>query len=248
MTGTLAHIFRHPIKAHGREALASVVLSAGAAMPWDRVWAVVHDAARLEPGWNSCVNFSRGAKAGQLMSVTAALDEATGRVTLDHPTAGPLTLRPDDPNDLASFLAWVAPLMPKDRAQPVGFYRHDTGLGDYADPYLSVLSLTSLAELGRQMGRDLSIHRWRANLWLDGAAPFAENDWIGRRLRVGPVEFEICERIVRCKATTVNPATGEVDADTLGALSQATGQQEFGVMARVITGGRIALADEWSLQ
>ena len=33
MTASLAHIFRHPIKAHGREPLASVVLSADARLP-----------------------------------------------------------------------------------------------------------------------------------------------------------------------------------------------------------------------
>jgi len=52
MTGRLARICRHPIKGHGREDLASVVLSVGECLPWDRHWAVAHEAAQLEPGWN----------------------------------------------------------------------------------------------------------------------------------------------------------------------------------------------------
>ena len=63
MTQVLAQICRHPIKGHGRETLASVRLLAGACMPWDRHWAVAHDAAKLVAGWNPCVNFARAAKA-----------------------------------------------------------------------------------------------------------------------------------------------------------------------------------------
>ena len=57
-------IFRHPLKSHGREALKEVTLSQGAAMPWDRHWAVVHEASKADgSGWASCANFSRGSKA-----------------------------------------------------------------------------------------------------------------------------------------------------------------------------------------
>ena len=79
MTGTLAHIFRHPIKAHGREALASVLLSAGACLPWDRRWAVAQEAAKIVPGWNSCVLFSRGAKSPLLMPSPARWMKARGQ-------------------------------------------------------------------------------------------------------------------------------------------------------------------------
>jgi uncharacterized protein YcbX len=50
MTARLAQIWRHPIKGHGREALPAVTLSAGATLPFDRAWAVAHEAARLEAG------------------------------------------------------------------------------------------------------------------------------------------------------------------------------------------------------
>ena len=98
--GRLAHICRHPIKGHGRETLASVRLLAGACLPWDRHWAVAHEAARLTDGWNPCMNFARGAKAPALMAITCQLDEATRTVTLHHPERGSLTFRPDAVEDL----------------------------------------------------------------------------------------------------------------------------------------------------
>jgi uncharacterized protein YcbX len=243
MTGRLAHIFRHPIKGHGREALASVLLSAGACLPWDRHWAVAHEAARLTGGWVPCANFARGAKAPSLMAITAELDEAADRVTLRHPDLPALSIRPDDPADLGAFLDWVAPLSPSDRAQPARIVTAGRGMTDSEFPSVSILSLASLADLSVRMGTTLSVHRWRGNLWIDGLVPWEEWGWIGRTLRVGDAELRIEERITRCKATGVDPETGRTDADTLGGLEAAYGHQDFGVYAVVTKGGPIATGD-----
>lgn len=245
MTIRLAHICRHPIKAYGREMLASVRLSAGEGLPFDRQWAVAHEAAKLGPGWNPCMNFTRGAKAPALMAVTAHLDEAAQRVTLAHPVAGEISVAPDDADDQARLLAWADPLVPPGRARPAAVVRSGVALTDSDFPSVSVLSLASLATLSRQMGMDLSIHRWRANLWLDGAEPWVEWGWIGQRFRLGDAVLEVVERITRCTATTVNPETGTVVGNTLTALEAGYGHQDFGVYARVIDGGEIALGQDW---
>jgi uncharacterized protein len=245
MTIRLAHICRHPIKAYGREMLASVRLSAGAGLPFDREWAVAHEAARLAPGWNPCMNFTRGAKAPALMAVTSELDEEARRVTLAHPVAGEITVAPDDPADQARLLAWADPLIPAGRARPAAVVRGQVAMTDSDFPSVSVLSLTSLAALSRQMGMDLSIHRWRANLWLHGAEPWAEWGWIGQRFRLGDAVLEVVERITRCSATTVDPETGDVGGNTLTALEAGFGHQDFGVYARVIEGGEVALGQDW---
>jgi uncharacterized protein len=247
MTGRLAHIFRHPIKGHGRETLASVLLSEGACLPYDRHWAVAHEAARLLEGWNPCANFVRGAKAPALMAITARLDEADATVHLDHPEAGAISFRPDQPQDLDRFLAWLDPLVPADRARPRRIVSAGRGMTDSAFPSVAVLSVASLADLSRRMGVDLSPHRFRGNLWLEGAAPWAEEAWVGQTLAIGPTRLRIEERITRCLATCANPETGRVDADTLGALDAGFGHQDFGLYATVLAGGQITLGDRWSL-
>lgn len=247
MTGTLAQICRHPIKGHGRETLASVRLLAGACLPWDRHWAVAHEAARLEPGWNACVNFARGAKAPQLMAITSHLDEATATVTLTHPTQGTITFCPDAAADLPRFLDWVRPLNPANRAQPAQIVTAGRGMTDSDFPSVSILSTASLADLSARMGQDLSPHRFRGNLWLDGAGPWAEFGWIGRHIRIGGAVLKINERITRCNATKVDPETGQPNADTLAALDAAFGHQDFGVYATVVESGEIAQGDDWSL-
>ena len=248
MTGRLTRICRHPIKGHGREDLASVLLSGGECLPFDRHWAVAHDAARLSAGWNACVNFARGAKAPALMAVTARLDEATRTVVLAHPEAGEITFRPDDPADLPRFLAWVRPLNPADRAQPAQIVSAGRGMTDSDFPSVAVLSGASLADLSARMGMNLSQDRWRGNLWIDGAEPWAEFGWIGQHLQIGGAVLRVEERITRCKATTVNPTTGRPEGDTLAALQAAYGHQDFGVYATVVTGGKVALGDGWSLR
>jgi len=248
MTIRLARICRHPIKGHGREDLASVLLSAGACLPWDRHWAVAHEAAKLGAGgWVPCANFARGAKAPALMAITSALDEQSGAVTLRHPELEALTFRPDDPADLSAFLTWIAPLAPPDRAQPAQIVSAGRGMTDSDFPSVSILSLSSLADLSARMGQDLSPDRWRGNLWLDGAAPWAEWDWIGRTLQIGQAELRIEERITRCRATSANPETGRIDADTLGGLDTAFGHQDFGLYAVVTKSGAIATGDKVTL-
>ena len=245
--GRLAHIIRHPIKGHGREVLASVRLSAGECLPWDRHWAVAHEAAKLTEGWNPCMNFARGAKAYALNAIESDLIEATATITLRHPDRGEITFRPDDPADTPRFLDWVRPLNPENRAQPARIVTAGRGMTDSDFPSVAILNTASLKDLSARMGHDLSIHRWRGNLWLDGAAPWAEWDWIGRDIRIGDAVLNIRERITRCMATTVEPATGISNADTLGALEAHFGHQDFGLYAVVVNGGTIATGDAWTL-
>ena len=247
MTGLLTQISRHPIKGHGRETLASVVLSESDCLPWDRHWAVAHEAAKLVPGWNPCVNFARAAKAPALMAISSTLEEATATVTLTHPERGTITFRPDDATDLPRFLDWVRPLNPPDRAQPMRIVTAGRGMTDSAFPSVSILSRSSLADLSARLGHDLVAERFRGNLWLEGAEPWAEFGWIGREIRIGGAALRIEGRITRCTATTVDPATGRSDVDTLKGLEASYGHQDFGIYGTVIHGGAVTVSDGWSL-
>lgn len=245
MTARLASIQRHPLKSHGRESLETVALTAGAALPWDRHWAVAHDAARLAAdGWSSWQNFSRGAKAPSLMAIDARLDEAARRLTLRHPNLPEITFAPDDPEDAARFIDWVRPICPPDRAQPAQVHSvAGVAMTDTDYPSISILSLASNRDLSARMGVELSPLRWRGNLWIEGTEPWAERGWIGKRVRIGETVLSIEESIVRCLATATNPETGERDADTLGALKALHGAAEFGVYARVVEGGQVRTGD-----
>ncbi len=196
--------------------------------------------------WAPCANFSRGSKAPSLQAIHAVLDEATETLTLSHPDLPDLQFNPDA--DQARFLDWVAPIMPTDRAASAGIIRvPDRGMTDTDFPSVSLINLASHRAVGQRLGQDLSPLCWRGNFLIEGLPLWEEFDWIGKRLRVGTVELEVRERIVRCLATTSNPETGRRDADTLKALEEGWGHTDFGVYAVVANPGTISLGDSLEL-
>ena len=239
----LAHIFRHPIKAHGREALASVILSEGRCLPFDRHWAVAHEAAVIMPGWNACMNFTRGAKTPALQAINAQFDEAAGRISLTHPARAPLTFAPDTAQGQADFLNWVAPLMAGGRALPARLVSAGRGMTDTDFESVAILNLSSNRALGQRLGVDLGLDRWRGNLWLDGLAPWEEFDLIDREIEIGEARLKVVEPIGRCRATMVDCATGRIDVNTLDALEAGYGHTNFGVYAVVTQAGTIREGD-----
>lgn len=239
---TVTDIFRHPLKSHGREALQSVSLDRGQAMPFDRLWAVAHEASRADgTQWVPCANFSRVSKAPALMAITSKLDEVGERLTLSHPDRPDLTFAPDSETDV--FLEWVKPLVPQDRALPEKIIRLDgRGFTDSDFPSVTLCNHASHRAVQDKIGHELSIHRWRGNIWVDTGAPWEEFDWMDRELRIGGCILKALERTDRCLATTANPDTGIRDADTLKALEH-WGHQDFSVRAEVLDGGTIRLGD-----
>lgn len=241
-------LFRHPIKSHGRESIEAVTLSQGQTMPWDRTWAVTHEASKFDadaPEWVSCHNFMIGARTPGLAGLWAALDEEQRRVTLTHQDLGELTIHPDNRKDLAALLAWIAPLCPENRARPTGIVTaSERGMTDSAFPSVSIMNTATHRAVEQAIGGPLEIERWRGNIWLDGPDAWAEFDWIDRDIRIGGAVLRIRDRIERCAHTTANPHTGQRDADTTGTLERVFGHQDFGVYAEVMQTGTIRLGDE----
>lgn len=242
MTGKVTEIWRHPIKSHGREAVTRVALQTGQAMPFDRLWAIAHEASSADGSvWASCGNFSRVSKAPALMAITARLNEADETLVLSHPELADLTFAPDSDQD--AFLEWVKPLMPEDRAQSARIIRAKTdAMTDSDFPSVTLCNMASHRAVSQKLGRPLSIHRWRGNIWMDGLAPWEEFDWMDREVQIGDAVLLVKERTDRCAATTTNPDTGRRDADTLAVLD-TWGHRDFSVRAEVIRAGSVAVGD-----
>jgi uncharacterized protein YcbX len=239
-------LWRHPIKSHGREALTYVALTEGRAMPYDRLWAIAHGAAKADgTGWAACQNFNRGAQSPRLMAITATLDEATETLTLSHPDQPDLTVRPADEAD--RLLDWVRPLADPERARPSKVFRLDhRAFTDTAFASVSLCNTASHVAVEGLAQSPLQQQRWRGNIWFEGAAAWQEFDWLGHDLRLGTAVLRVEERITRCKATTANTDTGVRDVDTLKALN-TLGHQDFGIYATVIQSGDVALGDQLEL-
>lgn len=243
MSVAVSGLWRHPIKSHGRETLQTVTLTEGQTMPWDRVWAVAHDASKASnEAWSPCASFSIGSKAPGLMAINAVVNEATGRVTLTHPDRPVLELDPDaEPERL---IDWVQPIMPENRAASTRVVRvPGRGMTDTDFPSIGIGNMATHRTIEQKLGRRLSEKRWRLNLWIDGLTPWEEFDWIGHEVEIGSAQLKVVERIERCMATTANPDTGRRDTDTLAVLN-TWGHQDMGVYGIVSRTGQVSVGDK----
>ena len=108
----------------------------------------------------------------------------------------------------------------------------------------------SLQALQAALGNEVSELRFRSNIAVDGLAAWEEQSWVGRKIRLGAVEFDVVKPKTRCLATHANPKTGERDLPILTALIQKIGQETptFAVaMLPSGAGGQIRVGDQVTL-
>ncbi len=236
-------IWRHPIKAHGRESVAAMTLTQGQTMPWDRIWAVAHELSDADGSeWAPCRKFTRASAVPSVQGISARVNETTGHLTLSHPDLNDLTFQPDTEQD--AFLAWVRQVMPVAKPQSVRLVRSAVqGMTDTNYPSVSFINLASHDAVAREIGSDLSPQRWRCNVHMDELEAWEEFDWVGKTIRAGEAELRVEEPIERCQVPAANPETGEKDTDILGGLMRGFGHVNFGISAVVTKSGSVAIGD-----
>lgn len=80
-----------------------------------------------------------------------------------------------------------------------------TGFSD-GFPFL-LIGQRSLDDLSARVGQLLDVRRFRPNLVIADAAPYAEDGW--RRIRIGDMEFRVVKPCSRCIIPTIDPLNGE---------------------------------------
>jgi uncharacterized protein YcbX len=109
-------------------------------------------------------------------------------------------------------------------------------------------SLHALAAAFRDA--EVSELRFRSNIAVEGLGAWEEQSWVGRKVRIGTVDFDVVKPKLRCLATHANPKTGERDLPILTTLTRVFGQERptFAVaMVPSHGGGQIHAGDEVSL-
>lgn len=77
----------------------------------------------------------------------------------------------------------------------------------FADGFPFLLASTaSLEDLNARLQEPLPMNRFRPNLVISGAQPFAEDGWA--QVRIGRVVFHVVKPCARCTVTTVDQTTG----------------------------------------
>ena len=114
---------------------------------------------------------------------------------------------------------------------------------------ISIFSLQSAQQLAEETGTQVDKRRFRANVYVDLTASkgFAENELVGRSVRIGPkVTIAILERDARCVMITLDPDTGEQAPAILKKVAQAHDGMA-GVYGAVLVEGMLHKGDSVEL-
>jgi uncharacterized protein YcbX len=244
----LSALYRYPLKSARGESLSSSPLEA-LGLRGDRRWMLVEPESgrfltqRLLPQ----------------MSQLSALYNADGGLSLSAPGFGGLDVALPDPEaDLRGVTVWRDSLrvpdagdaaaewlsafigrpcrlvqVPEARARQVdtGYAQPDDKVA-FSDGFpLLLIGQASLEDLSARVGRPLEMLRFRPNLVVQGSEAYAEDSW--KRIRIGELEFEVAKGCSRCILTTIDPQTGERNADrepltTLKTYRERNGEVYFG--------------------
>lgn len=244
---TLAHIYRFPVKGLRGEALDAVTLTAGQGVPDDRRFALARGGTRFDPAaphWLPKQWFMMLMRDATLARLGCRVDLPAGTIELRAPGQSPCSASFSNADGRARLERYVNDFLGPQHDGPVRWVEAgQTSLTDVPQNCLSLINLDSVRTVEAQVGRALDALRFRANLYVHGAPPWAEFDWVGREIQLGTAALHIAARIPRCAATSVAPDTGERDINLVKELRARYGHYDMGVYAEVVRGGPVTIGD-----
>jgi hypothetical protein len=243
-TPRVSTLYRYPVKGLSPERLDRVALAPGETLPFDRAYAIENGPGRFDaeaPRHLPKINFLMLMRDERLATLRSAFDDGTHTLTICR--GG----KPVVSGQLSTLLGrqlieqFIAAYMQAElRGAPRIVHAPGHSFSDMAAKCVHIVNLASVRELERVIGRKVDPLRFRANIYLDGVAPWAELGWMDKEFGIGPVQVRAFARTQRCEATNVDPETGARDMAIPAALARTWTHQDFGIYARVVVGGVIA--------
>jgi uncharacterized protein YcbX len=248
MSITVTGIDRYPVKGLSAEPLAATDLTVGEGVSGDRRFALALPSTWFDPDrpqWLPKTGFLMLMRNERLAALDTRYDAGEGILTIRRegkPVArGKITTpvgRAMIEEFFDAYMQGEIAGKPRLVAAPAGHM-----FSDHRNKVLSIINLATVRDLERVVGQPVDPRRFRANLYLEGADPWAEFDWVDRDVDVGEARLRVTARIDRCAATTVRPGVGTRDINVPKALQRGFGHVDCGVYARVTADGRVAVGD-----
>lgn len=248
----IASLYRYPVKAFSAQPLASVTLTAGEGVPFDRVYAVENGPSRFDPGnpkWLPKINFLTLMRQERLATLDTAFDEETHTFTILREGSaiarGQLNTRLGRQMIEQCLAAYFKNEL---KGPPRIVSAEGHRFTDIAAKAVHLVNLETVRALSEKTGIALNPLRFRANIYFEGVPPQAELSWIGGKLRCGDVELNVFDSTTRCAATDVDPASGARGASVPSAMRRLWDHSELGVYATVAADGTLAVGDVLSFE
>ena len=245
---TVDAIYRYPVKGLSAQKLDHVALKAGEMLPYDRAYALALAATPFDPANPQHLpktNFLMLMRDEKLAALQTSFEPETKTLTIVRNGKRVARGRLDDAMGravieqfFAAYLGGVA------RGQPRLVSAPNHNFSDARNKVVSIVNLASVKDFERVAGAPVHPLRFRGNLYIAGAAPWAEQGWVGKEIGIGKLRLKIEKSIDRCAATHVNPETAERDLNVVPALQRGYGHINMGIYGRVLADGEIARGDE----
>lgn len=244
----VAALYRYPLKGFSAEQMDAVDLSPGQTLPFDRAYAIENGPGRFDaqaPKHLPKINFLMLMRDEKLATLSAQFDADSHILTIlrdgKQVARGALNTRIGRQMIEQFISAYMSDAL---RGPPRIVQAPGHSFSDVADKCVHIVNLASLRELERVSGQKLNPLRFRANVYLDGLEPWAEFGWLGSKIKIGHARLSVFKRTQRCAATNVDPDSAERDIDLPAALSRTWDHTDFGVYAKVESGGCARVGDQ----
>lgn len=258
--GRLESVWRYPVKSMPGESLPEAYVDFAGVLG-DRLYAVHHAGApKAFPfltarSRKEMLRFRPKFRRPELTLAPDNLTEAETRgpgVTPLFPTNEDLSLEIEAPNGrtLSASDPALPGLIAGDQldASDLTIIRSDRAMTDCRP--LSLLATQTVDGIGRAVGVTLDKRRFRENLYLDlhSAESFAEDAFVGRRLRIGPkLTVHVLERDIRCRMISIDPASLDENPEILRYVAR-NHDNTAGVYAAVLVAGLVRPGDDIVLE
>lgn len=248
---TLEQIYRYPVKGFSAQALTDATLTQGLPFPADRILALTRPGSDMDPSapiWAHKSKFVMLMMDEVLATLSTDYDVDTGRFSVFRQQELLLDVHLNEPHGRLALEALIFDLLgaPENKRPPKVVASTTDGpqhFMDKPDAVISVINLATVRALGDELGCYVDPMRFRANLYIDGVAPWDEFNWIGQTLTLGETRLKVDRRNSRCAATNVNPTTAARDLTLPGTLRKLYGHTDLGIYVLVDQGGKIQCGD-----
>ena len=253
--GTVESLWRYPIKSMSGEAMTEMFMGFSG-FYGDRCYAFKNSSARkgfpylnasaqeqmlrYRPQFRYPERAAKPPNLGEAMSISPGVTPANpdpNDLIVDVVTPSGAVVAVDDP---ALIEMLVEGLRGENRLTLV---RSDRALTDCRP--VSLISLQTIRQVESELGIPIDKRRFRANVYFDLASDygFAEDELVGRRLRIGSrAEIMVLERDPRCKIMSLDPDTSEHNPEVFRKVAQAHGARA-GIYCAVLVEGILAKGD-----
>lgn len=243
----IEHLYRYPVKGLTQEALDEIDLTPGELFPWDRAFALAQGDAPFDPAAPQFVPkkfFMCLAHQAKIARLLTQFDPLARVLRIRGPDGAEIAEDPFTIGGAAAIAQFLTGFLgDQARGDPHFFHVPGHNFADDDQPVISLINQASVKDFEEKVGGARELLRFRANIYLSGAAPWAEQGWVNQDFQLGQARVRVLRTIPRCGATEVNPATGERDAKTVWELRNIYGHHHLGVYLEVLAPGRIAVGD-----